>query len=384
MFIFEITELIADSYGLNDAVMIQLVFVYTMYVGDKGNTQPKYIEQDHKRIIGKRACRIDTNPDVPPIDLTILDITMKVRVNVGDVIETEDMCDLEYMVGAMDQVGQSAQKQYYWVPLYKFIFMVMDNAGGHGTKETVQLYTEMLKTKYNIIIIHQVPRFPYTNLLDLGVWCSLQAAVEKEHYMKRTDVHALQNSVMSAWDTRPLDQVIGKVWTRMTKVLALIVEGYGGNDLVEKKKRKTMERTRFTTRISRSSQWNNCSCNHYYTCRNLWLRCGWRGWWQPRWNDNTINLMKIVFIHLCLSPCVYYFTHIKYIPQLYSHTNLSVGNIFNCLCFFISFCLLQPHIGNICYHRCRQQPLKSTFLLCTTFYAWKKRRKVIQLKRYID
>ena len=116
--------------------------------------------------------------------------------------------------------------------------MVMDNAGGHGTKETVKLYTEMLKTKYNIIIIHQVPRSPYTNLLDLGVWCSLQAAVEKEHYMKRTDVHALQNSVMSAWNTRPLDKVIKKVWTRMKKDLAIIVEGDGGNDLVEKKRGK--------------------------------------------------------------------------------------------------------------------------------------------------
>merc|ERR1712183_621252 len=105
------------------------------------------------------------------------------------------------------------------------IFMVMDNAGGHGTKETVKLYTEMLKTKYNIIIIHQVPRSPYTNLLDLGVWCSLQAAVEKEQYMKRTDVSALVNSVRNVWDTRPLDVVIGKVWARMNKVLRLLVDG---------------------------------------------------------------------------------------------------------------------------------------------------------------
>ena len=135
---------------------------------------------------------------------------MKVRVNVGDVIETKDTCNLEYMVGAMDQIGQSAQQKYYWVPLHEFIFMVMDNAGGHGTKETVKLYTEMLKTKYNIIIIHQVLRSKYTNLLNLGVWCSLKAAVEKEHYMKGTDVHVLHNSVMSAWNTQPLDKVIGK------------------------------------------------------------------------------------------------------------------------------------------------------------------------------
>ena len=56
--------------------------------------------------------------------------------------------------------------------------------------------------------------------------------------MKRTDVHALVNSVRRAWDTQPLGNVFGKVWSRATKVLALIVEGKGGNDLVEKKRGK--------------------------------------------------------------------------------------------------------------------------------------------------
>ena len=56
--------------------------------------------------------------------------------------------------------------------------------------------------------------------------------------MKRTDVHVLVNSVNKVWKTRRLDAVIGKVWTRMNKVLSLLVEGKGGNDLVEKKRGK--------------------------------------------------------------------------------------------------------------------------------------------------
>ena len=118
----------------------------------------------------------------------------------------------------------------------------MDNAGGHGTNDTIEEYKQLLLDNYNIILIHQVPRSPYTNLLDLGVWCSLQALVEKEHYMKRTDVHALAKSVMHSWNIRGnivgLDGVIGRVWKRLRNVLVLIVDGNGANDLVEKKRGK--------------------------------------------------------------------------------------------------------------------------------------------------
>ena len=55
----------------------------------------------------------------------------------------------------------------------------MDNAGGHGTDDAISEYTARLRDVYNITIIHQVPRSPFTNVLDLGVWCSLQARVEK-------------------------------------------------------------------------------------------------------------------------------------------------------------------------------------------------------------
>ena len=41
----------------------------------------------------------------------------------------------------------------------------------------------------------------YTNLLDLGVWCSLQSTVEKMQYQKRTDVDTLVSSVYEAWNT---------------------------------------------------------------------------------------------------------------------------------------------------------------------------------------
>ena len=52
-----------------------------------------------------------------------------------------------------------------------------DNAGGHGTKEVVNVYVKGLKGAFNIICFHQWPRSPATNMLDLGVWTALQDVV---------------------------------------------------------------------------------------------------------------------------------------------------------------------------------------------------------------
>ena len=49
----------------------------------------------------------------------------------------------------------------------------MDNAGGFGTGEAKEEYEKVLKEKYNIHIIWQTLCSSYTNLLDLGVWCTL-------------------------------------------------------------------------------------------------------------------------------------------------------------------------------------------------------------------
>ena len=137
-------------------------------------------------------------------------------MKIGDVVERDCSCDSNYMLTAMDRVGVKIREKFHWVPQSEVCYIVMDNAGGHGTDDAIVEYTAKLKNNYNIEIIHQVPRSPYTNLLDLGVWCSLQSHVEKCHYMKRTDVDALVNSVNQAWNlhsnTSGLDHVIGKVW----------------------------------------------------------------------------------------------------------------------------------------------------------------------------
>jgi len=95
----------------------------------------------------------------------------------------------------------------------------MDNAGVHGTNDTIASYTKTLLNDYNIVNIFQILRSPYTNFLDLGVWMSLQAAAERQHYLQRCSTNALVNSVMKTWTDEYLNNSITKVFQRIKPVL---------------------------------------------------------------------------------------------------------------------------------------------------------------------
>ena len=113
----------------------------------------------------------------------------------------------------------------------------MDNAGGHGKKDVVAKYVADLKAKHNVIIRHQRPRSPSTNMLDLGVWMALQNVVEKLHFRQRKEVGALCRTVEDAW--KKLKTVkLENVFSRWLKVLELIIEDDGGDRLVESKRGK--------------------------------------------------------------------------------------------------------------------------------------------------
>ena len=113
----------------------------------------------------------------------------------------------------------------------------MDNAGGHGTKECVDKYVEMLQDEHNIIVIHQCPRSPETNILDLGVWRAFQHVVEKQHFRKRKEKGALWRTCQGAYKT--LDpQKLTNVYNRWLYVLDLIITDDGDNRLVESRRGK--------------------------------------------------------------------------------------------------------------------------------------------------
>ena len=61
----------------------------------------------------------------------------------------------------------------------------MENAGGHGSNGTKRKYEALLNEKFNIDVVWQTPRFTELNLLDLGVWRTLQIRTEKLAYELR-------------------------------------------------------------------------------------------------------------------------------------------------------------------------------------------------------
>ena len=79
----------------------------------------------------------------------------------------------------MPTIGAVIHEKMNWVPATMTIYLVMDNAGGHVTGETVEWYTTELQVRNTVTIHHQCSQSPETN--DLGMWMSLQSAIEKPH-----------------------------------------------------------------------------------------------------------------------------------------------------------------------------------------------------------
>ena len=117
------------------------------------------------------------------------------------------------------------------------IFLYLDNAGGHGTDDCVAEYVKILKDDYNVICIHQRPRSPATNMLDLGIWMAFQNVVEKLHFGCMKEPHALARTVNKAWEE--LEPVkLTNVFNRWKRVLDLIIDDDGGNRKVESQRGK--------------------------------------------------------------------------------------------------------------------------------------------------
>ena len=165
-------------------------------------------------------------------DLSLDDVKLSVEMRLGDVMDVDVSCDSKHMKQAMRRVGQAIRDCFHWVPRTIIMCLVMDNAGGHGTDETVAEHTRMLKDDFNIKVHHQRPCSPETNACDLGFWMSLQSLVEKLHYEQRTDNDALARTVLNAWRDYPGEKLT-KIFNRIPEVSRLTIEDGGDNRKVE-------------------------------------------------------------------------------------------------------------------------------------------------------
>jgi len=69
-------------------------------------------------------------------------------------------------------------------------------------------------------------------ILDLGIWMSIQVAVEKKMNLRSGDKEALAKAVTDAWENSLSVEAFTKVYNRLQNVLALTKEDKGGNELV--------------------------------------------------------------------------------------------------------------------------------------------------------
>ena len=116
---------------------------------------------------------------------------LKVRYQEGDIVEKYCSCDSSYILSAMIRVGKLIREKLYWIPMHGKVYVFLDCAGGHGTNEAINEYNKNFMIDFNIKLVFQVPRTPYSNVLYLEIWCGLQAAIEKTHYMRRCIVEVL-------------------------------------------------------------------------------------------------------------------------------------------------------------------------------------------------
>ena len=73
----------------------------------------------------------------------------------------------------MMEVTVTMREIFDWIPKEKKLYLVTNKTGAHGTGNAINQYTQILEGQ-NIEIIWQVPRSLETNLLDLGLWMTIQ------------------------------------------------------------------------------------------------------------------------------------------------------------------------------------------------------------------
>jgi len=166
------------------------------------------------------------------VQLTIQDVELSCFLPAGTIVEREVNCNSAFMLRILPQIATEMRQQLHWVPPEEPIYLVMDNAGGHGTQQAREEYTRRLRDDFNIVIIQQSARSPEVNALDLGIWMSVQSAVERSHRNRRRDPDGLAATVKEAWENLPRE-TIQRVFNRIPLVLELIVVSGGDNITVE-------------------------------------------------------------------------------------------------------------------------------------------------------
>ena len=227
MDIEELIERICEFYNLDDNTQENLTFTYVSH-SNTGKTR-KIIHLNKGPLLHGRIY-VDDNGVHHPLFIDQLKLEKHVPANTPT--HHDVSCDTKFMLSNVDVIGKAIRSAYHFVDPTEIIYLVLDNAGGHGTVEAKEQFEERLRKKYRVKIIWQVPNSPDTNLLDLGAWCTIQSDVEDIHRLLVMDNDVLANSVEQEFSNLSSTK-LDSIYDRWDKVLDLILKNSGGNDLVE-------------------------------------------------------------------------------------------------------------------------------------------------------
>ena len=204
----DLCEIITDVYDLTKHTSDRLEFHYVSHSNGAVRKQTNVPLKGEDLLTGRKAMNVRGEKT----DVGIKDLKLGIRYQVGDEVMADVTCDSDYMLRIMPKVEKAVRDAHFWVDKNDPIYLVLDSAGGHGTGEAIAKYKADLESDFNIIVVHQIPQSPDTNALDLGIWMSLQSAVEKKHRLRRGDMEALHESVIKVWDEVASEEAFVKVF----------------------------------------------------------------------------------------------------------------------------------------------------------------------------
>ena len=99
---------------------------------------------EHNQVLGEIGDR--RNADGEQVAIKLEDLDIHVLIDRETVVDKECNCDSAFMEVMMPEVGRHLREKFHWVDCHDPIYLVMDNAGGHGTSDAIDNYKGTYKS----------------------------------------------------------------------------------------------------------------------------------------------------------------------------------------------------------------------------------------------
>jgi hypothetical protein len=124
----ELSKLIVEYFELGDGVTENLCFHCATHIGEERRRVYEMLS-DNDSIEGKTFI----NEEGHRQQLTINFVELSCLQPQGAVEERKVNCDSAIMLASLPPIAAEIHEKMPWIPMEQPIYLVMENAGGHGT-----------------------------------------------------------------------------------------------------------------------------------------------------------------------------------------------------------------------------------------------------------